>query len=165
LQISVETSESYTLQCLAQMLLLFSAFSDGPELSRKYEDKLKERILLITSNDDTYRKPLLETQGYEVRSIDPQEAEDAVQYEHFDVVLFTSDGDLHKLFQFCAKLKKARPRAKLGVVAQRSEYVPGNECIDAVFRNQHSPGKFLAALRKLIDSGPGERVIWAEGDD
>jgi CheY-like chemotaxis protein len=125
---------------------------------------VKERILLITSMDDTYRKPLLETEGYQVHAVPPGEADQKLTSEQYEVVLIATNADGPGMLDFCTKVRNVQPAARIGVVAQRSEYITPNDCIDAVFRNQHSPGKFLAAVRKLINLSPGEKQI-SENDD
>jgi hypothetical protein len=126
---------------------------------------VKERILLIASVDETYRKPLLETQGYQVDSANITNAEESLRSATYKAVLLATDVDGIALLDLCGRVKKAQPHARVGVLAQRAEYIPPNDCIDAIFRNQHSPGKFLSALRTLMSLSPGEKPSNADSED
>jgi len=114
--------------------------------------------------DDTFRKLLLESQGYRVEAAAAAAASTLVEREHFQLALLATKGDAKETLELCVKLKRQDPRMRVAIIAQRTEYVPASECVDAVIREQHSPGRFLAAVKKLVDGEPKELFMVTEGE-
>jgi DNA-binding response OmpR family regulator len=117
---------------------------------------LNENILLITGNDDTYRQPLLEAQGYSVQATRMDQAMTALDAKDFQLVLITTEHGISETLAFCERLKAARPNLRVGILAQRAEYIPVNTCADVVVRAQYSPAKFLAALKRILEAAPSD---------
>ena len=134
--------------------LLHSYGSVDPVVQRGCE--LNENILLITGNDDTYRQPLLEAQGYSVRSVDIEHANASLDSGNFQLVLVTTESGVAETLEFCRRLKANNPGLRVGILAQRAEYIPAGGCADIVVRAQYSPAKFLAAIRRLLESEPND---------
>ena len=119
-------------------------------------------ILLVTTDDETHRRPLLESQGYLVKAASAAEAEQELEGCDFDLALVPTELEVDSVLEFCRKLKSTNPQLRVAVIAQRAEYVPADSCIDVVIREQHSPGRFLAAVKKLLDvSLPGGQSFTA----
>lgn len=125
---------------------------------------VKTKILLITSSDDTYRKPLLEADGYEVHTVDINDARPVIGSELYHLVLIGTELAGNTMQEFCQQIRRTRPGVKIGVLAQRADYIPAEDCADVVIRSQHSPGKFLATVRRIVDLAPGDKFA-NEGDD
>lgn len=121
---------------------------------------MSAEILLITAADHTFRKLLLESQGYRVETVSPNTAGSYVQGKQFKLALLSTDGGIPSTLELSGTLKKVDPEMKIAVIAQRSEYVPLDGAVAAVIREQHSPGRFLAAVKKLMD-GDGDRLFSA----
>lgn len=117
---------------------------------------MNENILLITGNDDTYRQPLLEAQGYTVLPVKLGDALRALSSKSFQLVLITTESGIAETLAFCEQLKSGYPDLRVGVLAQRAEYVPQNSCADIVVRAQYSPAKFLTAIRRLLEGTPND---------
>jgi hypothetical protein len=113
---------------------------------------LNENILLITGNDDTYRQPLLEAQGYSVRRTTIEQAFLALGIGSVQLVLVTSENGIDTTLAFCEQLKAAYPSMRVGILAQRADYIPSRSCADIVVRAQYSPAKFLAAVKRILES-------------
>jgi len=117
---------------------------------------VKEEILLVTSVDDTFQQPLLQNEGYGVQVSKVEDALAFLKQGEFRLVLITTEASVPKTIELCEQMKAAHPDLRVGLIAQRAEYIPSNHCIDAVIRSQHSPQKFLAAIRRLIDGHMAE---------
>jgi hypothetical protein len=117
---------------------------------------VNENILLITGNDDTYRQPLLEAQGYFVLPVQIEQALDVLNENAFQLVLVTTESGIAETLSFCEQLKALHPTLRVGILAQRAEYIPPNGCSDIVVRAQYSPAKFLAAVKRLFESTRSE---------
>src|SRR3954471_11369021 len=128
--------------------------SPHPVLERRCD--LNENILLITGNDDTYRQPLLEAQGYSVRKAQLDEAASILQTENFHLLLVTTESGIDNTLAFCAEAKTAHPSLRVGILAQRSEYIPPHSSADVVVRAQYSPAKLVAAIKRLLEAAPGD---------
>ena len=111
-------------------------------------------ILLVTSNDRALRKPLLQSQGYTVGSVPREAVVEALRGVGFDLVLIPTDDGVDTTIACCEQIKRILPKICVAVIAQRAEYVPPNPAVDAVIRQQYSPERFLATVRKLIDGSP-----------
>jgi hypothetical protein len=117
-----------------------------------------KKILLVTSTDDAYRRPLLEAQGYAVRKVGTLAAAGyALTEEDYSTVLLVSEGNLLDILSFCSVLKGKTPRPRTALLAGFTENVPNDAAVDAVIRTQHSPGKFLAMVRILTEMNGGGR--------
>jgi DNA-binding response OmpR family regulator len=125
---------------------------------------VKKKILLITSSDDTYRKPLLEADGYEVHTAGINDARPIIGSELYNLVLIGTELAGATMQEFCQQIRRTRPGVKIGVLAQNADYVAADDCADAVIRSQHSPGRFLATVRKIVELAPGDK-FGNEGDD
>jgi hypothetical protein len=117
---------------------------------------LNGNILLITGNDDTYRQPLLEAQGYSVRKTQLDQASTVLRSEAFQLVLVTTESGIENTLAFCIDAKTAHPSLRVGILAQKAEYIPLHSCADIVVRAQYSPAKFLAAIKRLLEAAPGD---------
>ena len=125
---------------------------------------LSANILLITTADDTFRKLLLESQGYRVETASTEAAHSVVAKGQFHLALLSTDGGAQATIPLSKKLKEVSPATRIAVIAQRAEYVPPSESVEAIIREQHSPGRFLAAVKKLVD-GDRDRLFSAtEGE-
>ncbi len=113
---------------------------------------MRARILLVTKMDDTHRKPLLESQGYFVELSTALSVFDRLGENRFHLALLSTDDGAEETIELSEALKSHFPRMRIALVAQRAEYVPPSVAIDTVIRQQHSPGKFLAAIKRLIDT-------------
>jgi hypothetical protein len=111
-------------------------------------------ILLVTGRDDTHRKPLLESQGYEVVITPIEEVTGILLCRRFALALISTDGGVDATLDCCEKMKTVAPGIRIAVIAERAEYVPPNTAVDAIIRQQHSPGRFLAAVARLLDVSP-----------
>ena len=110
----------------------------------------KRNILLVTGNDDTYRKVLLESQGYAVTRAQGHEALSVLGRGDFHFVLVASGAGLADTSEFCNQIRTRHPRLRIGVVAERGEKVPLEICADVVIRAQYSPGKFIGAINTVL---------------
>ena len=115
---------------------------------------MRMKILLVTAKDDTHRKLLLESQGYEVELAPIADACDRARLNELALVLIPTDSGIENTLACCEKIKGAAPEIRIAVIAERAEYIPPNAAIDAIIRQQHSPGKFLTAVRRLLDISP-----------
>jgi ferredoxin-NADP reductase len=112
---------------------------------------LSARILLVTEVDETHRQPLLESQGYQVSLAAPGDISNQLRANHFHLALIATDGGIGPTLAICEQMKNLRPNMQVAIIAQRAEYVPASASVNAVIRQQHSPGRFLCAVRTLID--------------
>ncbi len=127
---------------------------------------MNANILLITGNDDTYRQPLLEAQGYGVHPVHIDQAFDVLKEKPFQLVLITTESGIPETLNFCEQLKNAQPDLRVGILAQRAEYIPPNHCSEVIVRAQYSPAKFLAAIKRLLDGAPTDgRGVLVEDDN
>ncbi|MGZ4789571.1 MAG: hypothetical protein ACXVZX_13725 [Terriglobales bacterium] len=117
---------------------------------------MRGKILLVTALDDTHRQLLLQSQGYAVVVVRHAEVLECLRRERYQLVLTTTDDGMQAVTDVCAKVREHFPDVKVAVVAQRSEYVPGQDCMDAVIRQQHSPAKFLSIINKLMEMAGGQ---------
>lgn len=117
---------------------------------------MSETILLISKSDEAYRQLLLESDGYSVQRRDAQEARVLLRSERFRLALITTERGLDATLAFCEELKQLDEGMRVVVLAQRAEYLPPHPCVDALIREQYSPGKFLATVRKLMDGTVAE---------
>ena len=113
---------------------------------------MRAKILLVTKMDDTHRKPLLESQGYFVEFTSIEVVFARLAENRFHLALLSTDDGAEEALRLSDRMKAEFPSMRIALVAQRAEYVPPNDTIDAVIRQQHSPGKFLAAIQRLIDA-------------
>jgi DNA-binding response OmpR family regulator len=111
---------------------------------------LSDKILLVTTIDETFQQPLLQSQGYDVQKASLADALQRVENDNFELALVTTETGLPETVAFCQELKRLRPEVRVGVIAQRAEYVGPDGAIDGVIRMQHSPAKFLATVKKLL---------------
>ena len=126
---------------------------------------MTESILLITSVDETFQKPLLENEGYRVRVAAARNALEVLQSEEFRLVLVTTETSASDTIELCVQIKTVHPAMRVAVLAQRAEYIPKNACIDAIIRSQHSPNKFLATIRTLVEKNGSKAFGAAFSDD
>ena len=127
---------------------------------------MNENILLITGHDDTYRQPLLEAQGYSVHATRIEQAMNALNGNTYQLVLVTTESGIPETLDFCEQLKAANPNLRVGILAQRAEYIPPNTCSDIVVRAQYSPAKFLAAIKRLLETTESDgRGVLVEDDN
>ena len=112
--------------------------------------ELSSKILFVTGTDDTFRKPLLETQGYTVRTANIDNALRQLSMEKFKLALITTEHGITRTIVLCEQLKSAQPELRVGVLAQHSDDIPST-CVDIVLRMQYSPAKFLAAIRIVME--------------
>ncbi len=110
----------------------------------------KLSILLVTGNDDTYRKMLLESHGYSVTPAQPDEVLSALHSADFHLVLVATDGGLAEWPDFCEQIKSSHPKMRIGVVAQRGLHFPFEACADVVIHAQYSPAAFLGAINTVL---------------
>ena len=115
---------------------------------------MSAKILLVTANDDTHRKPLLESEGYDVELDSIDDACKRAYLNQFALVLIPTDSGIDNALACCEKMKAAAPGTRIALIAVHAEYVPQNAPLDAIIRQQHSPGRFLAAVRRLLDISP-----------
>lgn len=113
---------------------------------------MSANILLVTTDDETHRRPLLESQGYSVQAVSAANAEQGLIDANFDLALVPTEPGVDAVLELCRNLKSKNPQLRVAVIAQRAEYVPADSCVDIVIREQHSPGRFLAAVKKLVDA-------------
>jgi len=131
---------------------------------------MSARILLVTAADNTHRKPLLESQGYVVDVVPAALVENRLRHPAvptpYDLALIATEDGVPATLDCCEKMKRIVPRLRIAVIAQRSEYVPPSQAVDAVIRQQYSPGKFLASVKRLLDDAPlgKESSAAAEGE-
>lgn len=114
---------------------------------------MSQNILFIAKSDETYRQLLLESEGFTVRRIDPQEARATLTTERFPLAVITTEHGPQETISFCRELKTHAPYMRVLVLAQRAEYLPPDQCIDALVREQYSPGQFVSAVRRLLNGG------------
>ncbi len=112
---------------------------------------MSQNILFIAKSDEAYRQLLLESEGFTVRRINPQEARVALTAERFPLAVITTEHGPRETIEFCRELKSQAPNMRVLVLAQRAEYLPPDQCIDALIREQYSPGQFVAAVRRLLN--------------
>jgi CheY-like chemotaxis protein len=115
---------------------------------------MSAKILLVTATDETHRKPLLESEGYDVTLACVGDACNRVRFSQFALVLIPTDSGIENTLALCENIKAVAPEMRVAVIADRAEYIPPNVAVDAIVRQQHSPGKFLAAVRRLLDISP-----------
>lgn len=125
---------------------------------------LSEKILLITALDETHRQPLLESQGYIVRTARIDDALRQLESDDYQLILVPTERGSAETLEFCEQLKNRFPELCIAVIAQRAEYIPLSNSVDAVIREQHSPGRFLAAVKKLLDIGSGNEQSFSASD-
>jgi CheY-like chemotaxis protein len=111
---------------------------------------LNQKILLITGKDDTYRRPLLEAQGYRVKSAQMAEALLTLNDERFQLVLVNTEDGIMTAVTFCKRLRAEHPEQRIAIVASRAEDVPDDHCADGIIRVQHSPAKLVGAINTLL---------------
>jgi DNA-binding NarL/FixJ family response regulator len=107
--------------------------------------------LFIAKTDETYRQLLLESEGFTVRRIDPNETRSVLRTERFPLAVITTERGPQATLEFCRELKSQAPTMHVLVLAQRAEYLPPDSCIDALVREQYSPGQFVAAVRRAMN--------------
>ena len=110
----------------------------------------KRNILLITGHDDTYRKVLLESQGYCVTPVKAEDALSVLGREEFHFLLVGSGANFESTSTFCKKVRLHHPNLRIGVVAQQGEHVPLEAYADVVIRAQYSPAKFIGAVNTVL---------------
>ncbi|HVZ61797.1 MAG TPA: hypothetical protein VG892_13510 [Terriglobales bacterium] len=112
-----------------------------------------KKIIMVASLDDTYRKPLLETAGYQVR-LEPtlMDASRAMARERYDVVLIVNDGNPEEVAAFCRETRLSRPNIRTALLARWAESIPQDTPVDVVIRTHHHPGKFLADIKTLVNT-------------
>jgi len=110
----------------------------------------KLNILLVTGNDDTYRKMLLESHGYSVTPVQPGEALSVLHGAEFHLVLVATDAGFADSNTFCEGIKTRHPNMRIGVVARHGEYVPLKSYADIVIHAQYSPAAFLGAINTVL---------------
>jgi ActR/RegA family two-component response regulator len=123
---------------------------------------LSTNILLVTTMDETFRKPLLESQGYRVEAVPAEAAEAALRNDHFQLALLSTEAGAEETLDLSARLRQINPHMRVAVLAHRAEYVPTTDSIAVIIREQHSPGRFLAVVKKLLD---GEAISSAADGD
>ena len=126
--------------------------------------RLNANILLITDADETHRQLLLESAGYSVQRVGTPSAEKHLHVGNYQLILLSSDDGIGSTLELCVRLKAIAPEARVAVIAQRSEYVPASPDIDIVIREQHSPGRFLAAVKKLVEAPRAQTFSAADGE-
>lgn len=109
-------------------------------------------ILLITALDETHRRPLLESQGYSVQVASPPEASKFLNATRYDLALIPTENGVAATLEYCAQMKRILPELRVAIIAQRAEYVPPGDSADAIIREQHSPARFLAAVKRLLET-------------
>jgi response regulator RpfG family c-di-GMP phosphodiesterase len=109
-----------------------------------------QKILLITGQDDAHRRPLLEAQGYRVKSRRMDEALNTLKSEQFELVLVNTENGIASAVKFCHQLKSMLPEQLVAIVANRSEDVPGDHRADVIIRVQYNPAKFIGAINTLL---------------
>jgi cellulose synthase/poly-beta-1,6-N-acetylglucosamine synthase-like glycosyltransferase len=112
-----------------------------------------KKIIMVASLDDTYRKPLLETAGYQVR-LEPTllDASRAMAKERYDLVLIVNDGNTEEVAAFCREAKSSLPNIRTALLARWAENIPQDTPVDVVIRTHQHPGKFLADIKTLVNS-------------
>ena len=134
----------------------------GSDISVEVTVSLNTRILLITDLDETHRQLLLESQGYEVQLSRMENALEQLQAEDYQLVLVPTENREMAAFDFCKHLRRQFPSLRIGLIAQRAEYIAASEAVDAVIRIQHSPAKFLSVIKRLVDKpGPNQQSFSA----
>jgi CheY-like chemotaxis protein len=113
----------------------------------------KLHILLVTGNDDTYRKILLESHGYSVTPAQPNEVLSVLHSAQFHLVLVATHEGLSDSAAFCEQIKSSHPNLRVGVVAQHGERTPLESCADIVIHAQYSPAGFLGAINTVLNKG------------
>ena len=127
-------------------------------------EALSKTILLVTDRDNTHRKPLLESEGYQVEVSPIEDFRERLGSIDVGLILMSTDSGIEATLACCGAMKKIAPETRIAVIAQRAEYVPPDPAVDAIIRQQHSPRQFLAAIRRLLDPSPLGRSQSA-GDD
>ena len=112
---------------------------------------MSQNILFIAKTDEAYRQLLLESEGFTVRRIDPSEARAVLSADQFPLAVITTERGPQSTLEFCRELKSFAPMMRVLVLAQRAEYLPPDTCIDALVREQYSPGQFVAAVRRAMN--------------
>ena len=110
----------------------------------------KQHLLLVTGNDDTYRKMLLESHGYSVTPVQPGEALSVLHGAEFHLVLVATDAAFADSNTFCERIKTRHPNMRIGVVAKHGEHIPLKNCADVVIHAQYSPAAFLGAINTVL---------------
>lgn len=112
-----------------------------------------KKIIMVASLDDTYRKPLLETAGYQVR-LEPTllDASRAMAKERYDLVLIVNDGNTEEVAAFCREAKSSLPNIRTALLARWAENIPQDTPVDVVIRTNQHPGKFLADIKTIVNT-------------
>lgn len=111
------------------------------------------KILLVTTLDDTHRQPLLESEGYVVKTVPLAHVFDELNSADYEAALVVKERDAGETLALCEEMKKRFPGLQVAILAQRAEYVPATSFVDIVIRQQHSPQMFLTAVRKMLERG------------
>ena len=125
---------------------------------------MSAKILLITAVDETHRQLLLESQGYLVQTAAHEDVPKHLSEDDYQLALVSTENGVAATLAFCETVKSNFPDVRIVVVAQRAEYIPANDFVDAVIREQHSPGRFLAAVKRLIDAGNSQQQSFSAAD-
>ncbi len=125
---------------------------------------MSDKILLVTTIDETFQQPLLQSQGYDVQRTTIREAFDYLRNDDFQLALVTTESGVENTVTFCQDLKRTYPSMRVGIIAQRAEYLAPDDSVDSIIRMQHSPAKFLATVKKLFGqpSVEGSRPVNAD---
>ncbi len=110
------------------------------------------KILLVATVDEAYHQLLLESQGYAVTKASAQEVPQRLQSEHYDLMMVTPEDPAQDVLPFCVRVREDNPKLRIVLIARRAEYVPANPAVDAVIREQSSPGKLLAAVKRVVEA-------------
>lgn len=113
---------------------------------------MSRKILLITGNDDTYRRPLLEAHGYAVEAVRSERAISELAGKDFQLVLVGTESGVIDTLEMCKQMKATRPGVRVGVLAKGTETIPSGSCVDVVIRVQYSPAKFIGAINTLFET-------------
>lgn len=109
------------------------------------------KILLVATVDEAYHQLLLESQGYSVQKARMDEALGLVGGEAYDLMLVTPEGEMVSVLEFCEQAHKKCAEMKIVLIARRAEYVPSTGAVHAVIREQSTPGRLLATIKKTIE--------------
>ncbi len=81
----------------------------------------------------------------------------------YQLVLATTDDGVETTLRVCANVKAEFPETKLAIIALRNEYIPNEQAVDVVIREQYSPGRFLAIVKKLMEAAGGQSLPASTG--
>lgn len=112
---------------------------------------MSRKILLVATVDEAYHQLLLESQGYTVSKAGMDDALGRIANEPYDLMLVTPEDEMITMLQFCKQAHERRPEMRIVLIARRAEYVPSTDAVHAVLREQSTPGKLLAAVKRTID--------------